>query len=85
MIKSLLMFTNLLLSEIDIFSPKRHSDPIRLEKQNEKTTFENLCEKACPYVLLIALALFTILILIILVKYGHAFSTEANNYYYNMG
>lgn len=83
MIKSLITLTTYLLNSENI-SP-RHSGPVRLEKPKEKNTFEKYCEKACPYVLLIALALFTILILIILVKYGHAFSTEANNYYYNMG
>ena len=82
MIKSLLMFTNLLLSENDIFSPRRHSDPIRLEKRNEKSKTELFCERIAPYVLFTALALLFILLLVILVKYGaNITGTEANHYY----
>ena len=80
------MFTQLFHVLLNNLSQSKTSkvEPARLSKKVEKSTFEKYCEKACPYVLLIALALFTILILIILVKYGHAFSTEANGYYYHL-
>ena len=82
MIKSLLFMFTFLLSEIDIFSPKRHSEPIRLEKPKEKNTFNQTCERIAPYVLLICIALLFILTLVILVKYGQSITgTEANVYY----
>lgn len=76
MIKLILKFmlTNLLSENI---SPKT------LEKQ-KKSTFESFCERAVPYVLFLALVLFTILIIVVLVKYGAAITgTEANIYYYH--
>lgn len=83
MIKSLFfMFTNLLLSETDIFSPRRQSSQVRLEKRNEKTTLEKFCDRIAPYVLFICIALLIILFLVILVKYGASITgTEANHYY----
>ena len=60
-------------------------EPARLSKRVEKSTFEQFCDKICPYVLLFALATICILVLVILVKYGHSITgTEANGYYYHL-
>ena len=59
-------------------------EPARLRKM-EKSTFEQFCDKICPYVLLFALATICILLLVILVKYGHSITgTESNGYYYHL-
>ena len=79
MIKFLKFMFTLLLSEN--FSPKT-SNQVRLEKRNEKTTFENFCDRIAPYVIFVALVLLLILFLVILVKYGQSITgTEANVYY----
>ena len=58
--------------------------PVRLGKV-EKTSFEKTCERVVPYVLLFALLIFGILLLVVLVKYGHSLTgTESNIYYYHL-
>ena len=55
--------------------------PARLGKHQSKTSFEKFCDRVAPYVLLFALVTLMILLLVILVKYGHSITgTEANNY-----
>jgi len=81
------MFTQLfhvLLSNLSQFKTSK-VEPARLSKKVEKSTFEQFCDKICPYVLLFALATICILLLVILVKYGHSITgTEANGYYYHL-
>ena len=55
-------------------------EPARLSKRVEKSTFEKTCEKICPYVIIIGIIIICVLLFVALVKYGHAFSTEANRY-----
>ena len=79
------MFTQLFHVLLNNLSQSKTSKgPVRLEKV-EKSTFEQFCDKICPYVLLFALATMCILLLVILVKYGHSITgTEANGYYYHL-
>ena len=79
MIKLLHFMLTTLLSEN--ISP-RQNQPARLEKRKENT-FITLLNKACPYIILACLIIFGILLFVALVKNGHVFSTEANNYYNN--
>ena len=58
---------------------------VRLEKVEDKSQFEQFCETICPYVIFLGCLVLAALIFIALVRYGHMLSTEANNYYYNMG
>ena len=55
-------------------------EPVRLEKKTELTTFEMVCHKICPYIIIICLLILGVLLLVALAKYGHVFSTEANHY-----
>ena len=55
-------------------------EPARLSKRVEKSTFEKTCERICPYVIIIGIIIICVLLFVALVKYGHAFSTEANRY-----
>ena len=49
------------------------------------TSFEKTCERIVPYVLVFALLIFGILLLVVLVKYGHSLTgTESNIYYYHL-
>ena len=77
MIELFISFLNFVL-----FSP---SSKVRLEKVERKSRFEQVCDRACPYIILACLIILGVLLFIVLVKYGHSLSTEANNYYYNMG
>lgn len=59
-----------------ISNPERPLDPAI-----EKTTFENLCDKAVPYVLLAAIVILLILVFVVMVKYGANWTgTEANQW-----
>ena len=81
------MITSLYYLCISIFFPnlKQHSSKVRLEKV-EKSSFEKTCERIVPYVLFLALVIIGILLLVILVKYGHSITgTESNTYYYHLG
>ena len=63
------------------FGGYNRTKPARLEKKPEKSRFEEWCEKAAIYVLLIALITFIILLVIVFAKYGGAWTgTEANRY-----
>ena len=82
MIKIFLTLLLTIFSHLNTDSSK--VEPARLDKKNEKISFDLICRKICPYVLFFALALLTVLVIVILVKYGFMFSTEANNWYYHM-
>ena len=84
MIKIIHILTTFLYS--GFFSHQASSKrPARLDKkQQNKISFETLCRKACPYILFACGIILCVLLFIALVKYGHSFSTEANNYYYNL-
>ena len=54
----------------------------RLDRVEEKSRFQKICETIAPYVIVVCIVLLTILFLVILIKYGgFAFGTEANHYY----
>ena len=81
MIKIIHILTTFLYSSF--FSHQASSKrPARLDKKETRISwFESFCERVAPYVLFIALVIIGILILVILVKYGHSITgTEANNY-----
>lgn len=63
-----------------LLSPnKSSSTPKRLNKIEEKTRFEEFCERICPYVLVICLIILVILLLFAFLKYGRLwFSTPQN-------
>ena len=53
-------------------------EPVRLEKKTELTTFEMVCHKICPYVIIICLLILGVLLFLVLVKktpIGKLFST----------
>lgn len=66
----------------NLFPPKE-SSKVRLAKKEDKSSFDGLCQRACPYIILACLIILVITLFIALVHYGHCFSTEANNWYYN--
>ena len=57
-----------------------NNNPVRLEKKEKQTSFDDFCRKICPYVIFFGLLVLIILILFALVKYGFIFSTEAHQY-----
>lgn len=61
------------------FNTKKTSNVARLDKV-EKSPFEQTCEKVCPYIILTCIIILCVLLFIALVKHGHTFSTEANQY-----
>ena len=67
---------------INILTIFTHQDePARLAKKPEKSRFEECCEKAAIYVLILALIIFCVLLVIVFAKYGGAWTgTEANRY-----
>lgn len=67
-----------LINLLNLSSSKE--EPVRLEKKEPITTFEMVCHKACPYVIIICLIVLCILLFLALARYGHVFSTEANHY-----
>ena len=67
-----------LLNSLNLSSSKE--EPVRLEKKEPITTFEMVCHKICPYVIIICLLILGVLLFLALAKYGHILSTEANHY-----
>ncbi len=63
------------------------SNPKRpLDRGVEMSRFEFFCQKIVPYVVVIAVFVFIVLVLFAMVKYGHAITgTEANSFYYHLG
>lgn len=60
---------------------KSSSTPKRLGKVESKSSFEEFCEWVCPYVLLICILLFSVLLAFAFVKYGaDLFSTPQNRW-----
>ena len=57
-----------------------NNNPARLHKQEKGTSLNQFCRKICPYVIIACVIIICVLLFIALVKYGHTFSTEANNY-----
>ena len=55
-------------------------EPVRLEKKTELTTFEMVCHKICPYIIIACVIILCVLLFVALAKYGHILSTEANRY-----
>ena len=56
------------------------SNVARLDKKVPKSPFDEFCEKVCPYIILACIIILCVLLFIALVKHGHTFSTEANQY-----
>jgi hypothetical protein len=81
---------NIFLCIMTIFLPfiktQSSKEPARLDKiENRNTSFQILCKRACPYVLLICMIILVILLFVVLVRYGHAITgTEANQFYYHL-
>ena len=71
-------FLILLFSLIN--SQTTSNNPARLHKQEKGTSLNQFCRKICPYVIIACVIIICVLLFIALVKYGHTFSTEANNY-----
>lgn len=77
------MFTQL-FHILSNFSQSSSKEPARLAKV-EKSTFEQTCDKLCPYVVVVGLIIVLGLFFIILVKYGYALTgSESNIWYYHM-
>ena len=63
----------------------KKSEPVRLaKKENCSIQLDSVCRKICPYVLVACVIIISVLLFVVLVRYGHVFSTEANNWYYHM-
>jgi len=60
-------------------------EPARLEKKEKHSIqlgFESTCEKIAPYVLVACIVIISVLLFIVLVKYGASVTgTEANHFY----
>lgn len=81
---NIFLFLMTIFSQLNTNNKSSKVEPARLDKK-QKSKFEQFCDKSVPYVLLIALALLSILIIICLVKYGHSITgTESNAYYYHL-
>ena len=78
---------NIFLFLMTIFSQFNLSSgdvPARLDKKT-KSTFQEYCDRACPYVIISCLIILSVLLFIALARYGHAITgTEANQYYYHL-
>lgn len=59
--------------------------PARLEKQEPRNKYDAVFNRIAPYIIFFGIIILGLTLVVILIKYGHSFSTEANNYYYNMG
>lgn len=79
------MFTQLFHVLLNNLSQSKTSKgPVRLAKV-EKSTFEQFCDKVCPYMVVVGLIIVLGLFFIILVKYGYALTgSESNIWYYHM-
>ena len=68
----------------NVSQAKTSKGPVRLAK-GEKSTFEQTCDKLCPYMVVVGLIIVLGLFFIILVKYGYASTgSESNIWYYHM-
>ena len=77
----MIKFIVFLLSNFGGYNRNEPARPARLAKKPEKTRFEEWCEKAVIYVLIICLITFIILLVIVFAKYGGSVTgTEANRY-----
>ena len=75
---------HVLLSNLSQFKTSK-VEPARLSKRVEKSTFEQFCDKVCPYMVVVGLIIVLGLFFIILVKYGYALTgSESNIWYYHM-
>ena len=81
---NIFLFLIFIFSQLNTNNKSSKVEPARLDKK-QKSKFEQFCDKSVPYVLFFALVLLSILILIILVRYGHSITgTEQNAYYYHL-
>ena len=75
---------HVLLSNLSQFKTSK-VEPARLSKRVEKSTFEQFCERICPYVIIIGIIVICVLLFVALVKYGYSITgSEANGYYYHL-
>ena len=67
----------------------KESEPVRLQKKEKhsiQSGFESACERIAPYVLVACIIVISVLLFVVLVKYGASLTgTEANQYYYHLG
>ena len=76
----------LFLNFLSLFTEQASSknEPVRLEKKQDSIQLDPICRRICPYVILACVIILCVLLFVALVRYGHVFSTEANNWYYHM-
>ena len=56
------------------------SEPVRLEKKENYSKFDEVCRKLCPYILVACIVIISVLLVFALAKYGYMLSTEAHQY-----
>lgn len=74
--------TTLIITIYSLFNlnASKESEPVRLQKKEKHSEFDEVCRKLCPYVLVACIVIISVLIVFVLAKYGYMFSTEANHY-----
>lgn len=72
----------LFLNILSLFTGQTSSkkEPVRLEKKENYSKFDEVCRKLCPYILVACIVIISVLLVFALAKYGYMLSTEANHY-----
>ena len=71
----------LFLILISLFNLNNTSkEPVRLEKKENYSKFDEVCRKLCPYLLVACIVIISVLLVFALAKYGYMLSTEAHQY-----
>lgn len=72
----------LFLIIFSLFNLNNSKEPVRLEKKQSQSKFNEVCERIAPYVLVACIVIISVLLFIVLVKYGASLTgTEANHFY----
>ena len=58
----------------------KKSEPVRLQKKENYSKFDEVCRKLCPYLLVACIVIISVLLVFALAKYGYMLSTEAHQY-----
>jgi len=69
----------ILISLFNLNNPSK-SEPVRLEKKENYSKFDEVCRKLCPYILVACIVIISVLLVFALAKYGYMLSTEAHQY-----
>ena len=72
----------LFLTIFSLFTGQTSSkkEPVRLEKKENYSKFDEVCRKLCPYILVACIVIISVLLVFALAKYGYMLSTEAHQY-----